>query len=69
MGFLLDLVNWKFELVYLDEVFIFLNTPGEHVDPFREFLTFFKDAGINTNSKNFFFSRNRIDYTFRPGSL
>ena len=72
MDVILASVNWKYALVYLDDIVIFSNTFEEHLQHFRSVLQLLQTAGVSLRlDKCTFFTKsiNYLGHVVRPGKL
>lgn len=72
MHIVLAKVKWQFDLVYLDDIILFLRTPDEHNENVRQVMTLLNDAGVTLNLNKCKFFANFIDYVghvLNPGHL
>ena len=55
-------LNWKFVLIYLDEVIVFSNSFTEHVDHLRQVFQKLRDANLKLNPKKCVFGQEKVRY-------
>lgn len=55
-------VKWKFDLVYLDKIIVFLESLEEHISHVYNVLSLLSDADFILNFKKRHFSAETIDY-------
>ena len=55
-------LNWKFVLIYLDDVIVFSNSFTEHVDHLRQVFQKLRDANSKLNPKKCVFGQEKVRY-------
>jgi len=62
IGMILGGLKWKHCLVYLDDIIVFSQTPGEHVEHLREVFTALAKAGVSLKAKKCHLFREEVEY-------
>ena len=62
MGHILRGLEYRFALIYIDEIVIFSKSVDEHLVPLKEVFRRLHDANVNLNPKKCSFFKQRVEY-------
>ena len=62
MGHILRGLEYRFALIYIDDIIIFSKSVDEHLDHLEEVFRRLRDANVKLNPKKCSFVKQRVDY-------